>query len=406
MSKKTVLIILAGLLGLAFLLYQIPPIHDRLTWRIEILTTYIRGMIYPVKPVPTVGITPETPTPVPVQTATTTPKPEFLPSPSATVPPLPGQVSLSTPAHEQQTMNNCGPATLAMALRMYGWNGTQKDISSIIKPIDADRNVNPEEMRYYVLNYAGWLKAEYRVGGNLQLLKRLLAAGYAPIIEETFIFDSAYWPNDDLWAAHYLLITGYDDATRTFTVQDSYHGADQKISYETVLENWEPFNYVYMVIYLPNQESEIHTLLGLDWDATNNRQNALVQSEAAAAQKPQDAFAWFNFGSNLVYFERYAEAAQAYDKARNIGLPQRMSRYQFGPFIAYFHSYRMEDLLTLTNYALQRTPNSEEALLWKGWALYNQGDTPGAIALWQKALHERPGYLDAQYALDYANSQP
>jgi len=409
MSKRKKFLILASLLVLALLTSQIPFVRNRLAWRLEIVTTYLRGLIYPVQPVPTAAVTAGPPFPLSTSTpASVTPDMpvESSPTPAPTIPPLPAQVSLPAPAYEQQTMNNCGPATLVMALRMYGWNGTQKDIAEVIKPVDADRNVNPEEMRYYVLNYAGWLRAEYRVGGDLFLLKRLLAAGYAPIIEETFVFDSPYWPNDDLWAAHYLLLTGYDESTQTFTVHDSYHGPNLQVSYETVLKNWAPFNYVYMLIYLPEQEGELRTLLGSDWDEASNRQKALSLSEAATVKNPQDAFAWFNFGTNLVYFERYAEAAQAYDKARALGLPQRMFRYQFGPFIAYFHAYRIDDLITLTNYALQRTPNAEEALLWKGWALYRQGDKAGALALWQKALRERPGYPDAQYAIDFAKSQP
>ena len=76
-----------------------------------------------------------------------------------------------------------------------------------------------------------------------------------------------------------------------------------------------------------------------------------------------------------MYFERYREAAEAYDRARELGLPQRMLRYQFGPFFAYFHTRRMDDLKSLTEYALQITPNSEEALLWQGWMLFRNGDT-------------------------------
>lgn len=408
MSKRKALLILAGVFLLAMSLLLFPPIRSRLAWRVDIALTYLRGLVSPVQPVPTAAVTPEPKASAPAPTVTLSPASALTPSatPTSTPEPLPAQVSLPSPAYENQTMNNCGPATLVMALRMYGWGGSQKDVAELIKPIDADRNVNPEEMRYYVLNRAGWLRAEFRVGGDLLLLKRLLAAGYAPIIEETFIFDSPYWPNDDLWAAHYLLLTGYDDDTQIFTAQDSYHGPDQKISYQTVLKNWEPFNYVYMLVYLPEQESEIRTLLGSDWDPAGNRQKALDMAEATTVKNPQNAYAWFNLGSNLAYFERYAEAAQAYDKARNLGLPQRMFRYQFGPFIAYFHAYRNEDLMTLTTYALQRTPNSEEALLWKGWGLYRQGDTPGALAAWQKALREHPGYLDAQYAIDFVKSQP
>jgi len=78
-----------------------------------------------------------------------------------------------------------------------------------------------------------------------------------------------------------------------------------------------------------------------------------------------------------------------------------MLRYQFGPFIAYFHSARMEDLNALTDYALKRTANSEEALLWKGWGLYRMGQKNDARRYFQTALDANPDYLDAQYAIDF-----
>jgi tetratricopeptide (TPR) repeat protein len=159
-------------------------------------------------------------------------------------------------------------------------------------------------------------------------------------------------------------------------------------------------------VYLPEQEAAIQTLLGSDWDADMNRQNALNLAQAATEADPNDAFAWFNVGSNLVYFERYGEANAAYDKARELGLPQRMFRYQFGPFIANFHASRTDDLLALTDYALQRTDMSEETWLWHGWALYRKGDTNGAIENWRRALSVHPDYQDALYALSFVGSTP
>ncbi len=138
------------------------------------------------------------------------------------------------PKYELQGINNCGPATLTMALRMYGWQGTQDDIAKIIKPVPQDRNVNPDELRYFVLTQAGWLRAEFRVAGNVNLLKQLLAANYPVIIEEASKLDpqDANGPGDDLWDAHYLLITGYDDNAKVFTAQDPLRGPDQKIPYD------------------------------------------------------------------------------------------------------------------------------------------------------------------------------
>ena len=95
--------------------------------------------------------------------------------------PIPERVQLTPPAYDEtrdkQDWNNCGPATLALYLRYYGWEGDQFDISDVIKPTRDDRNVNVDELVYYVRNRSGWLNAEFRVGGDLDILKKLLAAG-------------------------------------------------------------------------------------------------------------------------------------------------------------------------------------------------------------------------------------
>jgi tetratricopeptide (TPR) repeat protein len=237
------------------------------------------------------------------------------------------------------------------------------------------------------------------------LLKKLLAAGYPVMIEETFRFESGYWPKDDLWGAHYQLLTGYNESTKQFIGQDSFYGSNLQLPFDILDDNWHAFNNVYIILYPLEQEGVIKEILGSDWDVDTNRQHALEWAQQKAEQHPQDAFYWFDVGTNLVYFERYNEATHAYDTARNIGLPQRMLRYQFGPFIAYFHASRIDDLLSLTDYALKRTPNSEEALLWKGWGLFRKGEIKGARTSFQQALDARSGYEDALYALNYLDSQ-
>jgi tetratricopeptide (TPR) repeat protein len=221
------------------------------------------------------------------------------------------------------------------------------------------------------------------------------------MIEEGTYMDANYWPDDDNWAGHYLLITGYDDNTQTFTAQDSFRKPDMTVPYDEVDENWQAYNRVYILVFPPAQGDTIKEILGEHWDIDDNRQHALEVAKAETVKDPENAYAWFNLGTNLVYFERYQEAARAYDQARNLGLPQRMLRYQFGPFFAYFFSGRNDDLLALTEYALQRTPNAEEALLWHGWAMYRDGKIDQAISDFYQALEENPNYEDAKYALDF-----
>ncbi|GAB4571935.1 MAG: hypothetical protein Fur0017_22220 [Anaerolineales bacterium] len=396
---RNILLGLAGFLLLAVLVYQIPAVRSRLEWRLDVFQVYVKNVIDPVGPVPTaLPVTPLPSTPTAAATNTIVAQSQPIITATATFAPLPAQASIKSPPYEKQTSNNCGPATLSMALHLYGWEGKQSDISDLIKPVSGDRNVNPEELRYFIRTQAGWLNLEYRVGGNVELLKRLLAANYPVIVETVTSLNpaDALGPTDDLWAAHYLLITAYDDSKQEFVIQDSYHGPDLTISYAQLEEEWKPFNNVYLLMYFPQYEEEVKTLLGSDWDPNLNRQRVLAATEAATTDPAADGFDWFNYGSNLTYFERYDEAARAYDKARELGLPLRMFRYQFGPFLAYFHSNRNEDLLTLTKYALGVTEMSEEAWLWYGYGLYRKGDYSGALKAWQKADSINPNFFEDQ----------
>ena len=97
------------------------------------------------------------------------------------------------------------------------------------------------------------------------------------------------------------------------------------------------------------------------------------------------------------------KAAAAYDTARTLGLPQRMLRYQFGPFIAYFHSLQTDEVMALTKYALEITRTSEEAMLWRGYAEYRKGNSAIAINYFREALLIRPDYADAIYAINFVN---
>jgi len=410
-KRFNILYLLGILVVLAVGLYQVPRVNRVVSWRIDLAQTYIHRLFNPVSDLPAPMVSrvndPQIATNTSVP-ATTAPTPLVSPTPTLIPTPIPADVVLAAPAYDEvkdkQDWNNCGPATLALTLRYYGWDGDQYDVSRIVKPTRDDRNVNVDELVYYVHNYSGWLKAEFRVGGNIERIKELIAAGFPVMIEESFTTDRQYWPEDDLWSGHYLLITGFNDATRTFTVQDTELGANQSINYEILDRNWQSFNRVYIMVYRPEQEEVLRNVLGEDWDEEKNRENALAVSQQETQTDPQSAFAWFNLGTNLTSFKRYTEAAQAYDTARSLGLPQRMLRYQFGPFIAYFQTGRTEDVMTLTKYALEISRTSEEAMLWRGWAFYQNGDEDTALKYFRDALKIREDYEDALWAIDYISA--
>ena len=95
----------------------------------------------------------------------------------------------------------------------------------------------------------------------------------------------------------------------------------------------------------------------------------------------------------------YAQAAEAFDTARQLGLPQRMLRYQFGPFAAAFENNNLRDLNLLLDYALKVTPDSEEALIWKGRAFLLSGDVDNAETLFKRARESNPYSREVDEAL-------
>lgn len=86
----------------------------------------------------------------------------------------------------------------------------------------------------------------------------------------------------------------------------------------------------------------------------------LSQARTTVEHDPGDAFAWFNLGTDLVALAEFEEAAAAYDRAREIGLPWRMLWYQFGPFQGYYEVGRVKDLVALADTTLLNVDDSEE----------------------------------------------
>lgn len=315
---------------------------------------------------------------------------------------LPASMLLPAPDFNQrdyQDWNNCGPATLALGLRYWGWQGDQFTISEVIRPKRQDKNVNIEELAQYVNQNTSDLQAEVRIGGDWVLLETLIAAGYPVLIEESFTLEKPAWPGDDLWAGHYILITGYDEPKQFFTTQDSYYGPDKQLSFNDLAINWQAFNHLYLVIFPQSDLPKMQKMLGEDWpmDANLKRTSSALQNQLLS--EANNAFAWFNLGSTLAAQQDYPSAAQAFDQARALGLPARMLRYQFGPLVAAYQTRDQKDLTQLADYALKITPDSEEALLYKGWSYQLAGDHLSAISFINKALEAHPGYQEAQKAL-------
>jgi hypothetical protein len=428
MRRRSVVILLAGIILLclsSFVIYNLPPIHDRLAWRLDNLRVAIKRFINPPEEVvftpqeQVAIIVQETltamalgPTATPLPVLTDTPAPS--PFPSLTPTAIPSQVKLDGIRHEYQKFNNCAPANLSMVMSYWGWQGDQYQTRAYLRPsfeID-DKNVNPFEIVDFVQQYTEY-DALWRVGGDLGLLKRLVAAGFPVLIEK------GLHPHDDAWLGHYQTISGYDDATGHFWVYDSYEGPPEsyRVPYDTIAQFWRHFNYVYVLIFPPDRTDEVYSILGTQSDAQLNFRYAaeLALQETTTLTGREQFFAWFNRGSNLVFLQDYASAAQAYDTAFSLyaGLPLeerpwRLLWYQDGPYAAYYQTGRYQDVINLAHTTLINVdkPVLEETYYWRGMAKEALGDRAGAIEDLTRANTLNANSTPAGDVLQRINSVP
>jgi len=337
---------------------------------------------------------------------------------------IPAAARLTGLELEAQEFNNCGPTNLAIVLNYYGDPTTQLEAASYLKPNNQDRNVSPWQISDYVNDETG-LRSIARSNGTQEMLKAFVAAGYPVVIEKGYDPEAA---NAQGWYGHYLTLFGYSDEAEEYYTIDTFLGpfrqSDVKpgytledgmpYSYEYVDYYWEQFNHTFYVVYRPDQEAEVFSIIGEELlDDASMWTSAAARAQATLAEEPENQFAWFNLGTSLTRLgeltgdqSQYENGAVAFDQARALGLPSRMLWYQHRPYIAYMKVGRYDDMIELADATLVDPGgrNVEETYFYKGHALSFQGDFNGSAAAFQQALKLNEFFYPAQFALDYVNS--
>jgi hypothetical protein len=340
-------------------------------------------------------------------TATAFPSPTGLPTdiPPTDIPatlteaPIDSVVHLSGFKRVPQGWNDCGPANTTQALQYYGWSGTENDSVAALHPSHEDRNVSPWEIVRFVNDHTG-VKAISRVAGDLHLIKRLVMAKFAVIMETGYIVAG------EGWAGHYLTVLGYDDSQGILFGGDTNlgFGADglgQRETYDDLDARWQEFNRRYIVVYTHDRDAELAGILGPDADPTYNKQHALNVAKDEAKARPDNKFAWFNIGSSLTMLGNYKDATVAFDQSRNTGggWDFRMLWYQFTPYAAYYNSGDYNEVLALAGATLGTTPFVEETWFWRGMVEAATGNSDAATKDFGDVIKFNPGFTPAADAL-------
>ena len=323
-----------------------------------------------------------------------------LPIPTNTPTPLPSQSVVDGLQIMPQKFNNCGPANLTMVLNFYQEEIDQLQVGSQLKPNYDDRNVSPEELVNYVNNQTD-LVARYFVGGDREILKKLLVNGFPVIVEKGLVLTEYQG-----WMGHYLTVYGFDDLDQTFITKDSFLGPwDNRghiESYENLEEMWEHFNYAFIVLNQEADEDKIRDLLGEQMMESDQMWHRAAQlAQIRTAEEPENAFAWFNLGQSLTYIAKstdavnlFSNASAAFDRAREIGLPWRTLWYRFEPYQAYLAADRPDEVLFLTEVMINSLGGGvvEETYFYRAQALAAAGREHEGIQALDRAKNLNPNH--------------
>jgi hypothetical protein len=355
---------------------------------------------------PTATIPGPTDTPLPTATLTLTPTPR------------PEVVRLDGVKYEDQhnRYNYCGPANLSMALTFWGWEGNRDVVGSAVKTNTDDKNVMPYELQDFVISQGYGMII--RLGGEIELIQRLVAAGFPVMAEKgyyTYDMTGRYG-----WLGHYQFVTGYDQGKSVLVVQDTYieGGENHEFTYADFIGGWRTFDYLFMVVYPLERESELVTLLGEwadeDWAARHALE--IAQAEVQNLTGIDQYFAAFNIGTSHVNLRQYIDAAYAYDYAFQLYAamgeddlrPYRMLWYQTGPYFAYYYSGRYQDVIDLAFATFDTIGDDvlEESWHWLGMGRLALGDTDRALIAFREAVRLHPGFAPSLYQLELLGVSP
>lgn len=229
-----------------------------------------------------------------------------------------------------QSFNNCGPATLSMMLSWYGQKVSQTELGEKMRPFQNPEGDN-DDKTIFTYEFVDWTK-KYgfesfgRVNGDIELLKTFTTNGI-PVVVKTWLH-----VNDDI--GHFRIVRGFDESKKVIIQDDSFEGPNKKISYFDFLSMWQPFNYAYIIVYKPEQEDLVLTIIGEEIDEKIAWGNSLSRANQESELDRENVYPWFNMSTSYYHLEDFENSIAAFEKVEN-RLPRRMLWYQIEPIQAY-----------------------------------------------------------------------
>mgnify|MGYP001006676777 CR=1 FL=1 len=297
--------------------------------------------------------------------------------------------------HVYQSFNNCGPATLSMAMAWYGVKVSQEELAKNMRPFQHPKGDNDDKtiFTYEFVNWANeyGLEAIGRVNGDIELLKKFISNGI-PVVVKTWLK-----PNEDI--GHFRFVTGYDENKQIIVQDDSYEGPNKKIRYYDFLTMWQAFNYSYVVVYTPELKEKVESIIGEEVDEKIAWENSLRRAEEESLKEDKNPYPHFNISTASYHLVDYERSVKEYEKVENV-LPRRMLWYQIEPIKAYQELKNYDKVFEMINKILENGNRSfSELYMIRGEIYLEQGLRDKAKEQFELALKYNVNLKEASNAL-------
>ncbi len=319
----------------------------------------------------------------------------LLPTPTPI--PLPNAKALQNSGyHIFQTFNNCGPASLSMALSFYGINVTQKVLGDDLRPYQIasgdndDKSVTLAELAEKSKEYG--FTPVHRPNGDIEIIKSFIASDI-PVIVRTWTK-----PNEDI--GHFRVVKGYDESRQILIQDDSLQGKSLEYTYEEFDVIWKKFNYEYLVL-VPSEKMETARLIvGEDLNEELAWEKAVKNAREELVLDPSDITSRFNLSVALYNTGNYQEAVNEFEKVE-ARLPFRTLWYQIEPILAYYELGNYDRVFSITDKVLNGGNRAySEVYIIRGNVYKNIGDTIKAKTEYEKAVYYNKNLKIAQELLN------
>ncbi|MGH7204376.1 MAG: C39 family peptidase [Candidatus Levyibacteriota bacterium] len=297
--------------------------------------------------------------------------------------PLPATKILQNDYQIFETFNNCGPASLSMALSYFGIQKSQEELGQDLRPYqnpqgdNDDKDVTLSELAKEAEKFG--LLAYYRPHGNITLAKKFITNGM-PVIAETLLTK-----DDDI--GHFRVVKGYDDTTRTIIQDDSYQG--HTISYSDADFNymWQKYNYQYLVLVPKEKQKIAEQILGKDLNEKTAWKKTAIMNQQTLQTNPSDVTSRFNLSIALYYLGQYQQSVSEFEKVAD-QLPFRTLWYQIEPIEAYYQLGDYQKVFSLTDDILNNGNRAfSELYILRGNSYKKQGNRKAAKEAYEKAVY-------------------